>query len=811
MPPTPRTLYQVNITSFLLVVSLSGACQRETNQTKPNSNSNGANPAPQGQNSLPGAPAFSAELLAKLDHARKALGPDYVARTKHKDNSGKPLYTNRLITTSSPYLHQHAHNPVNWYPWGDEAFKEAARRGVPVLVSIGYSTCHWCHVMEEESFEDIEIARYLNENFIAIKVDREERPDIDAIYQNANRVMRRAGGWPLNVWLTPERKPFFGGTYFPPRTGVRGSRIGLIEILGRIKEQFDSNHDELLKSADMVASMVASISAPGAETAGTQLPDSSVIASLVRTLVANLDPVYGGLRGSGGNRSKFPSSFPNRLLLRYASRLGPKANKEAQKIRSAVALTLDRMAAGGIYDQVGGGFHRYSVDRDWSVPHFEKMLYDNARLIVTYLEGYQALGNKDYAGIAVDTIAYLVREMRTRDGGFYSATDADSMNEMGHREEGAFFAWTAAGIDSALSSKDAELVKSMWGVTSGGNFEGMNVLHLAKKMTQLQASKLSKIRDLLYEIRKHRAPPLRDDKVLAAWNGLMLSALARAAAVLPKEFVPPAPARGRGLNFLALATETATFITTQMIVDGRLHRVYRDGRSYGVAFAEDYAFVIAGLIELFEASGAPQWLEQALALQKTLDRYHLSKSGAYYTTANDAEVLLTREIPKRDGAVASANSVAALNLLRLYELTSVPTYLEAADKLLGSFRSQLESSPSSLTEMLIALDFRTQVVVEIVLAATEKSGSASFGELESALRSTFTPRAVVVRKGPQPSPALDTVVPLSAEKSALGGVPTAYVCRLSSCQLPTNDPNVFKKQLREASRPKPDGQKSTGR
>ena len=752
-----------------------------------------------GSSELPGAPAFTAELRAEFASARKQLGPDYVPRTKHLSSKGDALFTNRLIKSSSPYLLQHAHNPVNWHPWGDEAFEEAERRGVPVLISIGYSTCHWCHVMEEESFEDIEIATALNKNYVAIKVDREERPDIDSIYQAANRAMKRKGGWPLNVWLTPKRKPFFGGTYFPPRKGVRGARVGFIDILGRAKEEFDTNRTELEKSAEMIAARVAAISAPAASSGG-EPPGLEVIEPAVTALLSRLDRVDGGQLPSKTNRSKFPSTFPNRLLLRYASRAID--SQRSLEAREAVRLTLAKMAGGGIYDQVGGGFHRYSVDPRWLVPHFEKMLYDNARLIVTYLEGFQALNEPAFAGIATDIAAYLVKEMRSPEGGFYSATDADSLSPEGHREEGAFFVWTAKELAEVLPAADAQLVDAIWGATEGGNFEGNNILNFtssddffAREPATDKGSELRRIRDQLYEARKAKAPPLRDDKILAAWNGLVLSALARAAAVLPADFQPRALAHGSGLDFTKLATETARFILDKLIVDGRLRRAYKGGRAYGIAFAEDYAFVIAGLIELFEATGEPRWLTEALALQKTLDRHYRSKSGGYFATAADGEVLITREVPKRDGAVPSANSVAALNLLRFYELTSEPSHLAAADELLAAFGSQLRGSPLSLTEMLIAVDFRAGVTKEIVIASAGSAEGPDDGGLLDVLRASYAPRTVIVRKGPTAPAALADAVPLSSGKTALGGKPTVYVCEQSRCELPTSDPVVFAKQL----------------
>ena len=741
-------------------------------------------PSPPTGPSLPGAEPFDGKLYGSLAAELEAKGPQYVARTKHKDAAGQPIYTNRLIAQKSPYLLQHAHNPVNWYPWGDEAFEAAKRLDRPVLISIGYSTCHWCHVMEEESFEDVEIAAYLNANYIAIKVDREERPDVDSVYMSALQAMGQNGGWPLNVWLTPDRKPFFGGTYFPPRAGVRGARVGFTEILARAKEQFDTNRAQLTEQADKVAAAIGG--KHDRQAASTSLDGAAVLARAGALYRKQIDRNFGGLLNV---RSKFPSSVPVRFLLRHARSLTDAAARV--DVEGLVKLTLDQMRNGGVYDQVGGGFHRYSVDPKWAIPHFEKMLYDNALAVMVYLDAFQAVGDARYAGVASDVVAYLVREMRSPDFGFYSATDADSQSESGHREEGAFFVWTPRELAAVLSSEELAVATTAWVVSARGNFEGKNNLTV-KAVGDDANPALIAIRDKLLAERAKRAAPGRDDKILAAWNGLILSALARSAAVLPPGFKPPPPARGAGLDYQRLAVETAEFISTKLIEKGRLRRVYSGGSAYGDAFAEDYAFVIAGLIELFEAGGDPRWLKQAIALQKTLEKRYKAPGGAFFKTADDAEKLLAREIPDRDGAIPSANSVSALNLMRLYELTSEPHYLERAEAVIGSFGDQLMSSPNSLSEMLIALEFRQGRAKEIVLAGSAASG---FGPLEDVLRTTWVPRSVVVRKAANAPSDLVKVVPLTQAKTAIGGQPTAFVCEQSRCELPTSDPAVFARQL----------------
>jgi hypothetical protein len=746
--------------------------------------------------SLPGV-ELDAALAGKLAAALAARGPDYVPRTRHKDATGEPRYTNRLILEASPYLLQHAHNPVNWFPWGDEAFAEARRLGRPVFLSIGYSTCHWCHVMEEESFEDPEIARVLNERYIAIKVDREERPDIDSIYMAAVQAMGQGGGWPLNVWLTADREPFFGGTYFAPRAGVRGARVGFVEILARAREQFDKNPAGVAAAAKKIAGAIAASNQPPA---GAEIPGPGVLLAAAELYRQQIDRVDGGLRPPARDRSKFPSAFPNRALLRVARRSGD------GELRDMVAMTLRRMAAGGIYDQLGGGFHRYSTDPQWLVPHFEKMLYDNAQLAVAYLEGYQATGDPELARIAGDILAYVAREMTAASGGFYSATDADSLTASGEREEGVYFVWSPDQLRAALGD-DAQLAAAYWGVEPGGNWEGASILTARRSAAEVGAGrgldestardKLGELRDKLLAVRARRPPPLRDDKILAAWNGLMISGFARAARVLGDGRHPDPRARGARLDYLSHATRAADFVQDHMIDGGRLARAYRDGRAYNTGFAEDYAFVIAGFIDLFEASGDPRWLARALSLQKTFDAHYRGPSGAYYQTADDAEVLLAREIPDRDGAIPSANSVAALNLLRLYELTSDAELLAAADRILAAFAPTLAANPAAMSELLLAVDFRHDVARQVVLVAPAELGQ--LGALDAVVARSFAPSAVVIRavEGDEP---LARATPLADGKSALRGEPTAYVCEQNRCKLPTRDPAVLASQLAEVNR-----------
>ena len=482
---------------------------------------------------LPGTrelPAPPRELFASV---RRRRGDSYRPRTRHLRPDGWAIYTNRLFLETSPYLLQHAHNPVNWFPWGEEAFELARLLDRPVLVSIGYATCHWCHVMEEESFEDEEIAAFLNANFIAVKVDREERPDVDSVYMSALHATGTQGGWPLNMFLTPERRPFYGGTYFPPRDHTRG--IGFLSLLRRLKETYRADPERVSLVGRQLTEAVRGMLAPS----GAGAPPQEVSLELaVEAYRQRFDAVHGGMAGA----PKFPSSLPIGLLLRRYRSTGDRG------LLAMAHLTLQRMAAGGIYDQVAGGFHRYATDAAWLVPHFEKMLYDNALLAVNYLEGYQATGDRELAGVAREILHYLQRDMAAPGGGFYAATDADSLTGSGEREEGFFFTWTPQELGEILGSERAQLVGAYFGVSEAGNFEGRSIAHRERTLEQTVAAlkerdafqgspaearaMVEQSRELLYQARRRRPLPLRDQKILASWNGLALSAFARAGLVL---------------------------------------------------------------------------------------------------------------------------------------------------------------------------------------------------------------------------------------------------------------------------------------
>jgi uncharacterized protein len=774
--------------SLSLLIALAGGCR--SRPSAPTSDRPPAQAAPAGSfTGMPGAPAFDANLSSRLRGAWDARPPGYLPRTRHLLSDGSPRYVNRLFLESSPYLLQHAHNPVNWFPWGNEAFETARRLGRPVLLSIGYSTCHWCHVMEEESFEDEEVARAINESYIPIKVDREERPDIDGIYMAAVQALTGSGGWPMTVWLTPDRQPFAGGTYFPPRDGDRGARKGLLSLLRERKALYDVQPDRALAAAANLAKRVRDGLEPEDQTASSTapsgLPSTDTLAAAAHEYEARFDSANGGLLGA----PKFPSSLPIRFLLRYHRRSG-----DAASLRMTV-VTLEKMAAGGMHDQVGGGFHRYSTDAMWLVPHFEKMLYDNALLAVTYIEAYQATGREDFARIAREILRYVERDMTSPEGAFYSATDADSRGPGGHLEEGRFFTWTPAEIEAAVGRERSGLVEAYFGVTAAGNFDGRTVLSTPRPLAEvarefkltpdLARAAIGEAIDGLYEVRSQRPPPLRDEKVLASWNGLMIGAYARAAFV----FHDPTYAR--------VAERASDFALTRMRDGSQLSHSLKDGHRSSVGYLDDYAFLIAGLLDLYEATSNLRWLKEAIGLDAVLrDGFEDKSAGGYFLTPSSAEVLLAREKPGYDGAEPCGNSVAALDLLRLYEFTMRDEYRTRAARTLRVFDDRLARAPSALSEMLLAVDFATDRAKEIVVVAPSSAEDAE--PLVAKLRTTYLPNRTftLVVAGTDARERAD-LEPVVEGKGPRGGRATGYVCEAQSCKLPTTDPDVFAVQLRE--------------
>ncbi|HEX8908347.1 MAG TPA: thioredoxin domain-containing protein, partial [Anaeromyxobacteraceae bacterium] len=593
------------------------------------------------ETTLPGAAPHSPELQARLAEAVAAKGPGYRPRTHHLSGE-RPRFTNRLILESSPYLLQHAHNPVAWWPWCDEAFEEARRSDRPVLLSIGYSTCHWCHVMERESFEDEEIARYVNQHFVAIKVDREERPDVDAIYMTAVQALTGGGGWPMTVFLGPEREPFFAGTYFPARDGDRGPTRGLLSILKEIIAVWQKDPVRVRNAARSLgeAIRVALAGGEGGDPSAER-PGPAPIQQAVRFFEGVFDAAHGGV-----NRApKFPSNLPVRLLLRHHRR-----TQDPASLHMAL-LTLERMAAGGLMDQVGGGFHRYSTDERWLVPHFEKMLYDNALLAIAYAEAWQVTGRRDLARVARQTLDYLLRELTSPESAFWSATDADSEGE-----EGRFFAWDERELREVLGA-EADRFAAYYGVTPQGNFEGRNILAVASPDEDTWES-LAVARAALYAARERRPRPLLDDKVVTAWNGLGISALAFCGRVLDEPLYVEAAARA------------ARFLLQELRPAGRLARSWRAGALGPPGFLADHAFLVQGLLDLHEATFDPDWLREALALADATERLFADPRGGWFVTGHDQEKLLAREKPTHDGAEPSGASVALLNAVRLEAFTA---------------------------------------------------------------------------------------------------------------------------------------------
>jgi uncharacterized protein YyaL (SSP411 family) len=736
---------------------------------------------------LPGAPEAEPDLIERFEQAARKRGDAYRPRTRHLGPDGRAKYTNRLFLETSPYLLQHAHNPVDWHPWGDEAFEKARRLRRPVFVSIGYSTCHWCHVMEEESFEDEEIARFLNEHYIAVKVDREERPDVDAIYMKAVQGFSGRGGWPLNVWLTPDRKPFFGGTYFPPRDGRFGPGTGFLEVLRALSDAWDSQAADVEEICEKATEFIRrSLSPEG----GVDLPGAGALTEAGRMCRALYDPEHGGAAGA----PKFPSQLPIRFLLRYHRRTGDRT------YLGMAERTLEAMAAGGIFDHAGGGFHRYSTDRKWLVPHFEKMLYDNALLALAYLEGYQATGRDDFARVARETLRFLERDMTSPEGAFCSATDADSPGEGGRREEGAFFTWTPAEIEAALGPERARIVCRYFGVAPGGNFEGRSILHAPASTEDVArefgipeaelAAVVAEAKEDLYRARSRRPAPIRDEKVLTAWNGLAVSAHARAGAVLGDP------------RYVERGCRAARFLLANSFRDGRLCRTWKDGEAGRPGLLDDHAFLVAGLLDLYEAAADISWLEKAVALDAVIEeRFEDKAGGGFFLAGDGGEELLVREKPLYDGAEPSGASVAVLNLLRLHEFTEKPRYRERAERALRYAAPTLAGNPLSLSEMLLALDFFLDEPKQVVVVLPRDGGMEEAASLLSALHGVFAPNRTlsVVREGAEQEKAA-RIVPAAGGKTAAGGRATAYVCEGRACMAPTADPDELKAQVRSVRR-----------
>jgi uncharacterized protein len=679
---------------------------------------------------------------------------------------------NRLASETSPYLLQHAHNPVDWYPWGPEAFERARRDDKPVLLSVGYSACHWCHVMERESFENDEIAALMNRLFVSIKVDREERPDVDQIYMQAVQSMTGRGGWPMTVFLTPDGVPFYGGTYFPPVD--RHGMPAFPRLLQSIADAYHSRRGEVLEAGRQ---LVESMGQSGRLSGAASLLSRDVLVQAYLGLSAEYDERDGGL----GQAPKFPQPMTWEAVLRIGRRSG-----DARAL-AMLRHTLTRMARGGIYDQLGGGFHRYSVDGQWLVPHFEKMLYDNAQLASLYLHGWLATGDPEYRRIAEETLDYVRREMTHPAGGFYSAQDADSEGV-----EGKFFVWSPQEIEAALGDPGlARVALAYWGVADGPNFEGHSILFVPREPADVAASlgmtesaladAVARARVILHGVREKRVHPGLDDKVLASWNGLMLAAFAEAAAVLGRT------------DYLATAVRNAEFLTSQMCRDGRLLRSWKDGHARITGYLEDYSMVGAGLLTLYEATFDRRWLDESRRLaEEALRLFWSPDREAFFDTGHDQESLVVRPRNIFDNAVPSGTSVAIDWLLRLAVVLGEERYEALALRALRPMADLMQRYPSGFGRYLSALDFHLGPVAEIALV-WPAGHEREVAPLVDAVFGRYQPNRVVVGAA-EGSPGADGL-PLLADRGAQSGRPTAYVCRHYVCQLPVTEPAALARQL----------------
>jgi len=643
--------------------------------------------------------------------------------------------TNRLAQETSPYLLQHRENPVDWYPWGPEALNRAVEEDRPILLSVGYSACHWCHVMERESFEDEATAAYMNEHFICVKVDREERPDVDAIYMEAVQSMTGHGGWPMTVFLDPEGVPFYGGTYFPPdeSRGMPSFRM----VMQAVVDAFARQREEIRERA---AGTRTRLGAVGLIEPSPEPPEAARLEEAVSRLGTSADREHGGF----GTAPKFPPASALELLM-------------ARGEHEIVERTLDAMAAGGIYDQLGGGFARYSVDAVWLVPHFEKMLYDNALLASAYLHGWQALGRERYRRVCEETLDWMLREMRGSEGGFYSALDADSEGE-----EGRFYVWTPEQIRAVLGD-DADAVIEFYGVSERGNFEGANILYLAGGIEAPEPKGLAEMRKALYDARAKRVWPGLDDKRLTSWNALAISALAEAGAMLDRP------------DYLDAARECAEFVLDTLSDEsGRLLRTYKDGDARLNAYLEDHAFLLEALLTLYEATFEPRWFERARALaDETIARFGDPERGGFFSTSADHEELIARRKEIGDHPIPSGNSASALGLLRLAALTGEREYERQAEGVFALFADTATKHPESFAHLLRALDFHLAPTREVALIGDDVV------ELAATVRADLRPH-LVLAAGPEGS----AEPPLLRDRPLVDGRACAYVCERFTCQAP---------------------------
>lgn len=677
---------------------------------------------------------------------------------------------NKLINEKSPYLLQHAFNPVDWYPWCEEAFEKAKKEDKPVFLSIGYSTCHWCHVMEKESFEDEEVAKLMNDTFISIKVDREERPDIDGVYMAVCQMITGSGGWPLTIVMTPDKKPFFTGTYFPKYN--RFGRIGMLELITKLNEIWKNRRDEVLNSAEEITRSVSQISVKKYD----EDIKEKIFDKAFDEYFRRFDKEYGGF----GNAPKFPTPHNLLFLLRYYRRT---KNTSALEM---VEKTLTEMRKGGIYDQVGFGFARYSTDKYWLVPHFEKMLYDNALILMALSETYQITKNDQYKSTSEEIVEYILRDMTHPEGGFYSAEDADSEGE-----EGKFYLWTEVEIRQLLPADEADFIIKVFNIESSGNWydeakglrNGNNILHLKKSYDELAndfglskkdfINKLNSIRDKMFQWREKRIHPHKDDKILTDWNSLMISALVKASTVFNKR------------DYLDAALNADRFIKKYLYKDERLLHRFREGEAAIEANLDDYAFFIQAQLDLFESTSDSEFLKTALSLNEILtNKFWDNDSGGYYFTSSDAEKLIFRQKEIYDGAIPSGNSVQLLNLIRLFEITGNNFFSEAAHKLVRAFSAEINRMPSVFAQFLCGLDFLFGPSVQLVITAKDKKQTDEI--TENLAQIYFPSKAMIILNEINKQELIELLPHLKDYK--IDETPLIYLCRNFICEKPVSDP-----------------------
>jgi uncharacterized protein YyaL (SSP411 family) len=705
-----------------------------------------------------------------------------LADQEKKPSMNSPKYENRLIKEKSPYLLQHAHNPVDWYPWGEEAFEKSRKEDKPIFLSIGYSTCHWCHVMERESFENESIAAVINQYFVPIKVDREERPDIDNIYMSAVMAMSGQGGWPLNVFLTPDRKPFFGGTYFPPHP--KWGNPGIVDVLSSVHQSWVNRREYILKSSEQLTMAIQNKVVANPE--GNVHPDK-VLTQAYQEFERSYDQRFGGF----GSSPKFPSSHNLSFLFRYGKR-----HKESQALKIA-EHTLIQMAKGGIYDHLGGGFHRYSTDQEWQVPHFEKMLYDQALLVKTYAEAYQITKDVFYREVIRETADYVLRELRNKEGGFYSAEDADSLEpgtaSSAEKKEGAFYIWRAEEISQVLSEEETKLFNYYYDIhpdsnvrfDSHGEFVGKNILYIAHSVREAaefmhmseekaQAT-LKTAKEKLLMIRSHRPRPHLDDKILVDWNGLMISALAYAGSVLNEP------------RYIEAAEKSTQFILKHLKrKDGRLLHRFRDKEAAILGTLEDYAFFVHGLIDLYEATLKIEYLKEAMLLNEEMIKlFWDDQNGGFFFTGEDSEQILFRQKEIYDGAIPSGNSFACLNLARLGSFNPDNQWSEKAQRLFAVFSSEISRRSSSYAQMLMAVDYYQGPNAEVVFSSKEENKEVK--EFQAEFYNHFLPSAVLIFRSDQEIKSISSLVPFVENQVTKDGLLTVYVCENRVCKNPTSN------------------------